>query len=300
VSTTNLDYVCKLNELLYGLKQAPHTWFLRFKSFLLKLGFCGSKSDTSLFVLHHESSSAYLLLYVDDIILTVGTQPLLQQNISKLQNEFAMTDLGPLHHFLAILVCCTKTRLLLSQEQYATDLLDCANMTNYNSCLTPADSKSKPSLSDGKLLDTPTKYQSLTGALQYLTLTRPDICYTVQQVCSFMHAPTDVHMNMVKRTLRYVKGTISHGMHFTQSSLSDLVIYSDDDWVGCRVGCRDTRRSTSGFYAYLGPNLVSWSSKRQGTVLRSSVEVEYHGVANTVAESCWLRHLLKELGHSPP
>jgi hypothetical protein len=96
---------------------------------------------------------------------------LLQQIISKLQHEFAMTDLGLLHHFLGISVRHTKTGLLLSQEQYATGLLEHLNMTNCNSCHTPADSKSKSSLSDGTLLETPMEYQSLTGALQYLTLT---------------------------------------------------------------------------------------------------------------------------------
>jgi hypothetical protein len=104
-----------------------------------------------------------------------------------------------------------------------------------------------------------------------------------------MHVLTDVQMNLVKKILRYVKGTISHDPHFTRSSSSDLVIYSDaDDWASCP----DTWHSTSGLCAYLGPNLVSWSSKRQGTISRSSAEAEYRGVANAVAESCWQRQLL--------
>jgi hypothetical protein len=111
-----------------------------------------------------------------------------------------------------------------------------------------------------------------------------------------MHAPTDVHMNLVKKILRYVKGTISHGLHFTRSSSSYLVIYSNADWAGCP----DTWCSTSGFCAYLCPNLVSWSSKRQGTVSRSSAKAEHHSVANAVTESCWLCQLLQELGQSPP
>jgi hypothetical protein len=257
VSSTHPDYVCKLNKSLYGLKQAPRTWFLRFTSFLLKLGVSGSKSDTSLFVLHRGSFSAYLLLYVDDIILTANSQSLLQNLISQLRAEFDMSDLGPLHHFLGISVQCNKEGLILCQDQYASDILDRANMSNCNSCITPADTKSKPSVSDGVLLDNPIEYRSLAGALQYLTLTRPDICFAVQQVCSFMHAPTNVHMNLVKRILRYLKGTIHPGLHISRSSSSDLVIYSDADWAGCL----DTRRSTSGFCAYFGGNLVSWSSK---------------------------------------
>jgi hypothetical protein len=110
-----------------------------------------------------------------------------------------------------------------------------------------------------------------------------------------MHAPTDIHLNLVKRILRYIKGMMHYGLHITQSPSSDLVIYSDADWVRCP----DTQRSMSGYCAYVGANLVSWSSKRQHTISKSSAETEYRGVANAVAESSWLRQLLTELGHPP-
>jgi hypothetical protein len=126
-------------------------------------------------------------------------------------------------------------------------------------------------------------------------LTRLDICFVVQQACLFMHAPTDIHMNLVKHILRYIKGTINHGLHISRSRPHDLVIYSNADWARCP----DTRRSTFGFCAYLGDNLVSWSSKWQSTVSRSSAEAEYQGIANVVAESSCLRQLLTELGHPP-
>jgi hypothetical protein len=168
-------------------------------------------------------------------------------------------------------------------------------MTQCNSCLTPADTKSKPSITNGRPLDNTTEYRSLIGALQYLTLTRPDICFVVQQACLFMHSPTDQHLHLVKWILHYIKDIVHHGLHISRSASSDLVIYSDVDWVGCH----DTRRSTSGYYAYFGGNLISWSSKRQTTVSRPSAETEYHGVTNAVAKSCWLRQLLTELGHPP-
>jgi hypothetical protein len=110
-----------------------------------------------------------------------------------------------------------------------------------------------------------------------------------------MHAPTDQHMNLVKQILHYIKGTMQHGLHISCAATQDLVIYSDADWVSYL----DTRRSTSGFCAYLGGNLVSWSSKHQHIISRSSAEAEYRGVANVVFESCWLRQLLHELGHPP-
>jgi hypothetical protein len=102
VSPSHPNFVCKLNKSLYGLKQAPHTWFLQFTSFLSTLGFCGSKSDRSLFMFKQGPSTAYLLLYVDDIILTASSSSLLNHFIHKLHAELAMSDLGPLQHFLGI------------------------------------------------------------------------------------------------------------------------------------------------------------------------------------------------------
>ncbi|KAJ0454688.1 putative RNA-directed DNA polymerase [Helianthus annuus] len=122
----------------------------------------------------------------------------------------------------------------------------------------------------------------IAGALQYLTFTRPDITYAVQQVCMHMHAPCLDHWHALKRILRYVKGTSSFGITLGPSRVTSLVAYTDADWAGCP----DTRRSTSGYCVYLGDNLISWSSKRQATVSRSSAEAEYRGVANVVAEIC--------------
>ncbi|GKD56091.1 ribonuclease H-like domain-containing protein [Tanacetum coccineum] len=136
--------------------------------------------------------------------------------------------------------------------------------------------------------------RSLAGALQYLTFTRPDISYAVQQVCLFMHDPREPHLSALKRILRYVRDTLSYGLQLYSSTTSSLVAYSDADWAGCPT----TRRSTSGYCVFLGNNLLSWSSKRHFTRSRSSAEAEYRGVANAVAETCWLCNLLREL-HTP-
>ncbi|WVZ91380.1 hypothetical protein U9M48_037560 [Paspalum notatum var. saurae] len=293
---THPNHVCKLNKSLYGLKQAPRTWFLRFNNFLQSLGFKPSRADTSLFILHKSGHTAYLLLYVDDIILTASSSTLLQQIIANLCGEFSMTDLGHLQHFLGIHVTKTAQGLFLSQSQYALEILQRAGMEHCNPVSTPVDTKSKISATDGSPLKNGTDYRSIAGALQYLTLTRPDLTYAVQQACLFMHAPRESHLQLLKRILRYVKGTMHQGLHLTRSSSSDLVTYSDADWAGCP----DTRRSTSGFCVFFGDNPVSWSSKRQATVSRSSAEAEYRGVANAVAESCWIRQLLLELHRPPP
>nr|GEV45210.1 ribonuclease H-like domain-containing protein [Tanacetum cinerariifolium] len=166
-------------------------------------------------------------------------------------------------------------------------------MLTCNPCRTPVDTDSKLSV-DGDPVSDPTLYHSLAGALQYLTFTRPDISYAVQQVCLFMHDPREPHFSALKRILPYVRGTLSYGLHLYSSTTSTLVAYLDADWAGCPT----TRRSTSSYCVFLGNNILSWSSKRQFTISRSSAEAEYQGVANAVAETCWLRNLLREL-HTP-
>ncbi|XP_022004171.1 uncharacterized mitochondrial protein AtMg00810-like [Helianthus annuus] len=184
--------------------------------------------------------------------------------------------------------------MFLSQQVYAKEIIDRAGMSTCKPVATPVDTKPKLGSNSGADFEDPTLYRSLAGALQYLTFTRPDICYVVQQVCMYMHAPKVDHWNALKRIIRYLQGTSSHGLTIGTSADFSLRAYTVADWAGCP----DTRRSTSGYCVYLGPNIVSWSSKRQSVISRSSAEAEYRGVANVVAEICWLRNLLLEL-HRP-
>ncbi|GJS97884.1 ribonuclease H-like domain-containing protein [Tanacetum coccineum] len=193
------DYVCLLQRSLYGLKQAPHAWFS-----------------------YMENDTAFLLLYVDDIVLTASSDRLLQQIIASLHREFSMTDLGALNYFLGISVTRDSSGMFLSQRKYAMEILERAHMVGCNS------------ISDSWDFD--------------------------YRFYSYFSSTTD--------------------------SMND----SDADWAGCPT----TRRSTSRYCVFLGNNLLSWSSKRQPTLSRSSAEAEYRGVA----ETCWIRNLLREL-HTP-
>lgn len=202
-----------------------------------------------------------------------------------------MKDLGPLYHFLGLSVTRQDGGFLLSQRQYILEILDRAGMSDCKPCSTPVDICAKLSATAGPPVSDPSHYRGLARALQYLTITRPDIAYAVQQACLHMHDPREPHYALVKRILRYLHGTLDLGLQLRRTDLSTLVAYSDADWAGCP----DTRRSTSGYAVFLGDNLVSWSSKRQPTVSRSSAEAEYRAVANAVAETSWLRQLLQEL-----
>ncbi|GJY22683.1 ribonuclease H-like domain-containing protein [Tanacetum coccineum] len=199
VDSTHPNYVCHLQRSLYGLKQAPRAWFQRFASFITRVGFQHSKTDMSLFVYHRGLDVAYLLLYVDDIVLTASSTALLQCIITLLHSEFAMTDLGSLNYFLGISAQRSKSGLFLSQSKFAKEILKRVHMQHCKPCKTPVDTKSKLG-SDGD----PTLYRSLVGALQYLTFTRPDISYVVQHICLYMHDPRDPHFSALKRILRYV------------------------------------------------------------------------------------------------
>ncbi|GKC17865.1 ribonuclease H-like domain-containing protein, partial [Tanacetum coccineum] len=234
--------------------------------------------------------TAYLLLYVDDIVLTASSKSLLQWIIGSLHQEFALTDLGSLNYFLGISVTHDSSGLFLSQKKYSSEILEKAHLVNCNPSRTPVDTESKLG-ADGDPVSDPTLYQSLAGSLQYLTYTRHDISYAVQQVCLYMHDPREPHFSALKRILRYVQCTMDYGLQLFSSSTTDLVVYSDADWAGCPT----TRRSTSGYCVFLGNNLLSWSSKRQPKLSRSSAEAEYRGVVNAIIETCWLHNLLREL-----
>jgi hypothetical protein len=252
------DFVCQLNKSLYGLKQAPRAWFNRFATYLLSLDFVEAKSDTSLFVFQRGSDTTYLLLYVDDIVLTASSPALLRWIISALQQEFSMKDLGVLHHFIGMHVQPSGDGLLLSQKQYMVELLDRAGMLECKPCLTPVDTNPKVAAADGVPVTDASDFRSLAGALQWLTFTRPDITYVVQQVCLHMHDPREPHLAALKRILRYIRSTLALGLLLRPSTGTYLVVYTDADWAGCL----DTRRSTSGYAIFLGDNLISWSSKR--------------------------------------
>jgi hypothetical protein len=298
VHSTFSKHVCKLQKVIYGLKQAPKAWFSRLSDKLLQLDFVGSKADISLFIYLTRTITMYLLIYVDDIIITASDQAAITELLQLLSADFAVKDLGDLHYFLGVQVIKLNFGLLLSQHRYIMDLLKKTNMHEAKPITSPMASSSALSAFTGDPMEDPSLYRSTVGSLQYLSLTRPDLNYAVNRVCQFMHRPLKPHWQAVKRILRYLKHTVSHGLLLHHNSSNTLLAYSDADWAGCP----DDPRSTGAYSVYLGLNLISWSSRKQPTVSRLSTEAEYKVVANTTAELLWIRGLLQELGitHSTP
>ncbi|KAI5346241.1 hypothetical protein L3X38_014120 [Prunus dulcis] len=212
------DFVCRLKKSLYGLKQAPRAWNERFTSFLPSLGFQASSTDPSLFIQHSLLDTVVLLLYVDDIILTGSNSSLITSIISALTQEVDMKDLGQLTYFLGLQILYQSADLFVSQTKYIKELLDKVDLQDSKPCSTPCLPYHRLLKDDGKPYSHLEQYRSIVGALQYLTFTRPDIAFSVNQACQFMHNPMESHVVAVKRILRYLKSTIDFGIWLSPSS----------------------------------------------------------------------------------
>ncbi|KAH9744520.1 retrovirus-related pol polyprotein from transposon RE1 [Citrus sinensis] len=295
VDQSRPHHICKLQKALYGLKQAPRAWFDKLKQVLTaQWGFRNSKSDTSLFFKRVQGHLLLVLVYVDDIIVTGSSTCLIQQVISNLQSTFALKDLGELNYFLGIQVVKNSSGLHLSQSKYIVDLLHKVNLQDCTPCSTPMAAGTSLTKSDSELFANATLYRSTIGALQSATLTRPEIAFSVNKLSQFLAAPTVNHWQACKRILRYLKGTLHLGLQFYSHGVQSLDCFSDADWASDK----DDRRSIAGYCVFLGSNLVSWCSKKQAVVSRSSTESEYRALALAASEVLWMKSLLTELGVS--
>ncbi|KAJ8759694.1 hypothetical protein K2173_009795 [Erythroxylum novogranatense] len=204
------------------------------------------------------------------MLLIGSSTELVNSFIQTLSREISMKDFGPVHHFLGVEISPTSKGLHLSQSHYALTILERSNMVDCKPIPTPLDVKLKLPKPTTPFVD-PIFYRGI-----------------------FMHTPTVVHMKLVHRILRYLKGTLSTDLHLTSQTTLTQSAFSDADWASCQT----TRRSTTGYCTFLGSNIISWCAKKQHTISRSSTETEYHAMTNIVAELTWLTYILSDL-HIP-
>lgn len=291
-SNATINKVCKLRKSLYGLKQSPRAWFHKFTSVLKIDGYTQCQSDHTMFVKHSEEGKlTVIIVYVDDIVLTGNNENEMARIKILLSKEFEMKDLGYLKYFLGMEVARSALGISISQRKYVLDLLKETGMLGCRPVETPMD----PNIKIGMKKDCPQvdkgRYQRLVGKLIYLSHTRPDIGFVVSVMSQFMNNPTEEHMEAVYRVLRYLKGTPGKGLLFKKNSSRNIKVYSDADWAGSQ----SDRRSTSGYCTFVWGNLVTWRSKKQPVVARSSAEAEYRALVNGICEGMWLKRLLSEL-----
>ena len=258
---------------------------------MLHYGFIQSYADYSLFTYKKGDVYKALLIYVDDLVLTGNNSEVYKQFKQYLNKCFEIKDLGPLKYFLGIEVARGPQGLFLCQRKYALEIVDECGLLGAKPAVFPIETNHKLALATGPPLDDATRYRRLIGRLIYLTITRPELCYAVHILSQFMQEPKEQHMEAARRVLRYLKGVPGQGLLLRSNTALQVHAFCDADCGACPL----TRRSLSGYYITIGGSPISWKTKKQSTVSRSSAEAEYRAMANVTSELIWLKSLLASL-----
>ena len=286
------DMACHLKKSLYGLKQAPRAWHARLHEELDKIGFKASQADPGLHI--SKGLKAYVLIYVDDILIASKNMRNGKRIKDLLQQAFDARDLGEASYFLGISI--TRDRgsktTKLSLERMTKEIVETYGLTDGKTKGVPLSPSIKLAKEEGDMLDKEAyPYSQLVGSLMYLAVTtRPDISYAVGALARYMSCPTTTHWQAAKGVVRYLAGTTSYGIIYSGESV-EFTGYSDADYAGDI----DTRRSTTGYVFIMNGGAISWQSKHQPTVAASTSEAEYMAAAAAVKEGLWLRKLLADL-----
>ncbi|CAA0838858.1 cysteine-rich RLK (RECEPTOR-like protein kinase) 8 [Striga hermonthica] len=235
----------------------------------------------------HFVNSAGVLVYVDDLLVTGSTMEAIEMLRSYLHNLFTIKDLGAAKFFLGMEITRGTDGVFLSQQKYINDWLQDVHLDCSRSVSTPLPCGLSLVANQGEPLVEAERYRRLIGRLLYLNLTRPDLTYSVQQLSQFVTNPCMDHWKAALHVLKYLRGTSHMGLFYSSTSSFNLRAYGDADWAACK----DSRRSVTGYCVFLGTSLISWKSKKQCTVYKSTAEAEYRALSSTVHELQWITYL---------
>ncbi|KAF3669451.1 Senescence-associated protein 13 [Capsicum annuum] len=283
--------------------KASRQWNVKLIDALVASGFIQSKLDHSLFIRRHNEKIVVILVYVDDMMIAGNDLKLIEQTKKELHAKFKIKDLGTLKYFLGIEFSRSNKGILINQRKYALEMIEEAGLTGAKPSWTPLDNNIRlttremdeiAGVKDDPALEDMGSYQRLIGRLLYLTLTltRLDICFAVQTLSQFLQALKRFPMEVALRVVRYIKRQPAMGILMSSRKQNRPTAYCDADWAACP----NTRRSVTGFLVKHGDSLISWKSKKQTTISRSSAESEYRSMASAVSEIVWITGLYKELG----
>jgi hypothetical protein len=286
--------VYKLRKALYGLRQAPRAWYSKIEKYFINENFEKCSHEHTLFVKYADQGKLLIVsLYVDDLICTGNDLNMVHDFKESMKRHFAMTDLGKMKYFLGVEVTQNEQGILIQQCKYAEEILRRFGMENCNTVKSPIVTGCKLVKDEGGKPVDAREFKQMVGCLMYLLATRPDLTYSVCLVARFMDKPTEMHMMAVKRIMRYLKGTLTHGVMYKHKpdGKFELIGWSDSDYAGDL----NDRKSTSGYVFMLGTGAVSWSSKKQPIVTLSTTEAEYVAAAACACQCIWMRAVLEHL-----
>ena len=289
VVTSHEHKVYKLHKALYGLKQAPRAWYNRIDTYLIQLGFKRSENEVTLYLKQDQDGLQLVIsLYVDDMLVTGSNVKLLAEFKREMQDVFEMSDLGIINYFLGMEIHQCSSGIFISQRKYAVDILKRFKLESCKEVTTLMAQNEKISKNDGEKLEEPSAYRSLVGSLLYLTATKPDLMFLAGLLSRFMSSPSNFHMGVAKRVLKYIRGTTDLGILYSKSGGVNLSGYADSDWAGSV----DDMKSTFGYVFTIGSGAICWNAKKQEVVAQSTAEAEYIFLAAAANQAIWLNKLL--------
>ncbi|XP_074290212.1 uncharacterized protein LOC141616943 [Silene latifolia] len=296
--STNNGKVCRLRKSLYGLRQAPRCWYAKLASALVSYGFQHFPHDHSHFSISTADTDLHVLVYVDDLVICGNNPEKIQSFKTYLNQCFHMKDLANLKYFLGLEIARNSTELFVLQRKYALDILKEAGLLGCKPASVPMEPSHQLGTSTAPPLEDPQPYRLLVGRLVYLTITRPELIYSVHILAQFMNAPRTDHWQAVLQVVRFLKTNPGQGLLFRSNNDLSLHAYCYASYTSCPT----TRRSISAYLVFLGSVPISWKTKKQQTVSLSSAESEYRAMAFTLCELKWLKGLLQFLGisHNQP
>ena len=290
--TDNTDKVCRLLKSLYGLKQASRKWNERFLDFIKKMNFEISKVDPCVFIKREDGSLTLMTIYVDDGLIASNDRLVIDIISKQLEKEFEV-KIGEVNCYLGLEIRRNeKGSYICDQKSYIDKLLRKYGMENSRPVATPIDSNKHEETCDKSFNF---KYREAVGCLLYLaTVSRPDIAFAVSFASRYIEKPLSCHFVLVKRILRYLRGSLDLHFEYRCKQNFELNCYSDSDFAGDI----DSRRSTSGFVVCFGRSTISWCSQKQKIVALSTTEAEYIAACEAIKQVVWYKQLLEDFGYN--
>lgn len=198
--------------------------------------------------------------------------------------------MGPAKYFLGVEVNQSKAGISLSQVKFTIDMIEDACLTEANTALSPF-APGYDLTTSSREMTKPDTFRKIVGRLLYLGFTRPGISFATQQLSQYMQEPQEHHMQAAIHVLKYLKGTIGYGLFYYSQTCIQMQWYFDSDLATCKI----SRKSITGYCITIGSSLVSWKSKKQSTVSRSTAKAEYRSMCTAACELKWISYILQDL-----